>query len=196
LAGELDAEEADLGPAPACRPSSAGKEAGTWIAYPGLMVLKVYTCTLHRDTEEGERMAVLEKEAPDHRTGISLEILVDRLGRDAGEEFFGRVDDALREGLVIHGTNVRESRMVFSKARTQGHAQLVVPGRSGTRSGGAADISESLVIITMDDFEAVVKAGRDKFDWVELFSASAGLPQARSRPQLVRGSRGRRDLRY
>lgn len=126
--------------------------------------------------------------------GVTFETLVDQLGRGAAEEFFERVDPLLRDGRVIHGTNVRESRTVSSKARHQGQAQLVVPGRSGKRRGGQVHVGDSVVIINMDDLGAVVRAGRAQFDWVDAFAPRGGLPAATNGAKIVQGSRGRRQL--
>ena len=120
--------------------------------------------------------------------GVSLDQLADRLGKKAATEFFERVDGSLRNGNVIHATNVRGSRTVFSKARHQGQAQLVVNGR------GVGAVGDSVVIIKMDDLEAVVRAGREPFSWAKTFAPRSGLRPATSSPSIVRGARGRRQL--
>lgn len=120
--------------------------------------------------------------------GVSLDELSERLGRDAAAEFFDRVDSTLRTGNVIHATNVRQSRAVFSKARHHGHAQLVINGR------GANEVGDSVIIIKMDDFEAVVRAGREPFSWAKAFAPRSGLGAATNSMQIARGSRGRRQL--
>lgn len=126
---------------------------------------------------------------------VTLETLVDRLGRDAAQAFFERVDGTLREGRVIHATNIRETRKAFGKARHQGQAQLVVPGRAGKGRQGETQVGDSVVIIKMDDFEAVVRAGQAPFNWTGAFAPRSGLDPAASGAAIVRGARGRRELR-
>lgn len=142
-----------------------------------------------------EAMATSSKIADAADNGVTLDTLIDRLGKGAAEEFFGRIDGSLRTGDVVHGTNVRESRVAFSKARLDGHAQLVVPGRASDGRRGAADIGDSVVVIKMDDFQAVVRAGRDEFDWGRAFAPHSGLEAATSGAAIVRGARGARLLR-
>ena len=128
---------------------------------------------------------------------VTLDTLIDRLGPGAAEEFFGRVDGTLREGRVIHTTNVRgaRSQAVFTKARNQGQAQLVLPGKAGRGRRREVDVGESVVIMKMDDFEAVVRAGRSEFDWAVTFAPRSGLAAASTSAPIVRGSRGSRQLR-
>jgi len=128
------------------------------------------------------------------KEGISLSALEDRLGPRAAQELFSRIDGALRQGTVIIGTSVREARIGFSKAHTAGCAQVVVPGRSSSRQQGPVNPSDGLVIIKMDDLEAVVRAGRNEFDWAQTFAPRSGLEAATTSPILKRGSRGRRQL--
>lgn len=127
------------------------------------------------------------------RDGITLEALVDRLGDRAAKEFFSRIDGTLREGTVIVGASVRDARLSFSKAMT-GSAKVVVPGRTSGRRRGSVDPSDGFVIMKIDDLEAVVRAGRDEFDWAQAFAPRAGLDAATTTPSLKRGSRGRRQL--
>lgn len=140
-------------------------------------------------------MATNSKLAGDEADGVTLGTLIDRLGKGAAEEFFGRIDGSLRAGDVIRGTNVRESRIAFSKARQGGHAQLVVPGRASDGRRGAADVGDSVVVMKMDDFQAVVRAGREAFDWGRAFAPHSGLEPATSSPAIIRGARGARLLR-
>jgi hypothetical protein len=128
------------------------------------------------------------------REGISLSALSDRLGSRAAEELFGRIDGSLREGGLIMGTTVRDARIGFSKAYAAGCAQVVVPGRTGSRREGPINPSDGMVIMKLDDLEAVVRAGRDEFDWAKAFAPRSGLEAATTSPILRRGSRGRRQL--
>ncbi|WP_146008531.1 hypothetical protein [Komagataeibacter saccharivorans] len=121
--------------------------------------------------------------------GVSLDELSDRLGKEAAAEFFDRVDNTLRTGNVIQPTNVRQSRAVFDKARRHRRALLIISGR------GANEVGDSMVIIKMDDFEAVVRAGREAFSWANAFAPRSGLGAATNSMQIARGSRGRRQLR-
>jgi hypothetical protein len=127
--------------------------------------------------------------------GISLADLQERLGAAPAQELFERLDEDLRRGDVIVGTNVRAGRVAFTKARTAGHAQLVIPHQSQKRPSAAASLSEGFVIIALEDFEAVVKAGQKDFDWTAAFAPRADLPAAETSPAIRRGSRGRRALR-
>lgn len=127
--------------------------------------------------------------------GISLATLADRLGPDAARELFQRIDVSSRRGELICGINVRDARGGFSKTSTTGRVQFVVPGRSHSRPRGPVDPSEGVIIIAMDDFEAVVRAGQQEFDWAREFAPRDGLAAAVVFPQLKRGSRGRRQLR-
>jgi len=142
-------------------------------------------------------MAIAEKsnikEPTGQGEGISLETLIDRLGPNAGIEFFNRIDQELRRGATIVGSTVRGSRGGFARAHTTGQAQFVTPGRTGSRDASEI-LSDSLVIMKMDDFEAVVKAAQKPFDWRQEFAPRAGLAAAASKPVLKRGSRGRRQL--
>lgn len=140
-------------------------------------------------------MATGSKVADSSAEGVTLDTLIDKLGKGAAEEFFERIDGSLRVGDVIHGTNVRESRVAFSKARQDGHAQLVVPGRASDGRRGAVDIGDSVVVMKMDDFQAVVLASRDEFDWGKAFAPHSGLAPATSSAPIVRGARGARILR-
>jgi hypothetical protein len=128
------------------------------------------------------------------KEGISLSSLTDRLGPRAAQELFSRIDGSLRQGTLIIGTSVRDARMGFSKANTAGCAQVVVPGRSGGRQNSPINPSDGMVIMKLDDLEAVVRAGRDEFDWAQAFAPRSGLEAATTTPTLKRGSRGRRQL--
>ncbi len=135
------------------------------------------------------------RKAKDDFEGVPLSTLVDHLGREAAQEFFSRIDGSLRRGNVIVGTTVRDSRSGFARAHKPGHAQFVTPGRwSGTLKIDQT-FSDSVVIIKMDDLEAVVKAGQKPFAWGQEFAPRAGLAAAETFPVLKRGSRGRRQLR-
>jgi putative sterol carrier protein len=135
----------------------------------------------------GTRLAVANL-----RNGISLSALADSLGLKAAQEFLSRIDDSQRDGTMILGTTVRNARAGFSKAKAACPAQVVVPGRSGSRREGPINPSDGLVIIKMDDLAAVVRAGRGEFDWTEAFAPRRGLEAATTSPMLKRGSRGRR----
>ena len=126
--------------------------------------------------------------------GVSLSTLIEHLGTDAANEFFNRVDDAQRDGQEIVGLTVRESRVGFSRAHTSGHAQFVMPIRTGVDRAPSAVLSDSLVVMKMDDFAAVVRAGRNAFDWTREFAPRAGLAAATTTPTLKRSSRGRRQF--
>ena len=141
---------------------------------------------------------VKERVSEDVRKGsdcISLPELAELIGQGPAEEFFERIDQDSRFGDVIVGTNVRQARTSFSKVHTPGHAQLVVPGRSPNRRGSIASLSDSVVIMRMEDLEAVVQAAHDEFSWIDEFSPRPGLAAATKSPVLKRGSRGRRQLR-
>jgi hypothetical protein len=125
--------------------------------------------------------------------GITLPALADRLGARAAQELFNRIDRSLRKGTVVVGTSVREARSGFSKAHTAGCAQVVI-SRHGSSAHGQIDPSDGLVIIKIEDLEAVVKAAREEFDWARVFAPRSGLEAASSTPTLKRGSRGRRKL--
>ncbi|MFG1393471.1 hypothetical protein [Xanthobacter agilis] len=127
------------------------------------------------------------------KEGITFEALVERLGPRAAKEFFDRIDGTLREGTVIVGTSVRDARIGFGKAMA-GSAKVVVPGRVSGQRREAVDPSDGFVIMKIDDLEAVVRAGRDEFDWAQAFAPRAGLAAATTSPALKRGSRGRRQL--
>ena len=133
--------------------------------------------------------------APLSSDGISFAELARRLGKKAAEELFVRIDRDLRHGEVILGKNVREARSLFGRLRKEGHVQMVVPGRSDKRASAPADVAEGLVILRIDDLEAVVKAAQDQFSWSQVFAPRSGLPAASSVPAIKRGSRGRRALR-
>lgn len=124
------------------------------------------------------------------KEGISLSALTDRLGSAAGLEFFRRIDSALRVGTTVFGMNVRHARLGFSKVHTGGGAQVVIPGRKG----GLRDTSNCMVIMKLDDLEAVVCAGRDEFDWARVFAPRSGLGASTTSPVLRRSSHGRRLL--
>lgn len=128
------------------------------------------------------------------RDGISLSALTDSLGSKAAQEFFNRIDGSQRNGTTIIGTTVRNARAGFSKAKAACTAQVVVPGRSGSRREGPINPSDGLVIIKMDDLAAVVRAGQGEFDWTRAFAPRNGLKAATTSPALKRGSRGSRQL--
>jgi hypothetical protein len=142
-----------------------------------------------------ENKVVSERAASLSGEGISLTELAHRLGTKAAEELFGRIDRDQRHGELILGKNVREARSMFGRLQKEGHVQVVVPGRSDKRTRAEADTSEGLVILRIDDLEAVVKASRDEFNWAQAFAPRSGLPAASSAPALKRGSRGRRTFR-
>jgi len=143
-------------------------------------------------------MTVAEKQAQAKtlRTGVTRSALIEQLGETAGEEFFSRIDDALRDGDIVLGSNVRNARTGFGKVDA-GHAMLVIPGRVNAHAagGGTVDLSEGVVIMNMKDLEAVVKAGQRTFDWAAEFAPCNGLAAATSTPRLKPGSRGRRAFR-
>lgn len=143
-------------------------------------------------------MAIAEKskikESTGQEEGISLTTLIDHLGPDAGIEFFNRIDQEQRRGATIVGSTVRGSRGGFARAHTTGQAQFVTPGRTNGSREASEILSDSVVIMKMDDFEAVVKAAQKPFDWRQEFAPRAGLAAAVSTPALKRGSRGRRQL--
>ena len=126
--------------------------------------------------------------------GISLATLMDLLGPDAGIEFFNRIDQEQRRGATIVGSTVRGSRGGFARARTTGQAQFVTPGRTNGSREASEILSDSVVIMKMNDFEAIVKAVKKPFDWRQEFAPRAGLAAAVTTPALKRGSRGRRQL--
>ena len=110
-------------------------------------------------------MAIEGKARPQRTTvsmdsGISLSALEDRLGSQAAQEFLSRIDRSQRHGTTIIGTSVRDARTGISKAKLAGHVQVVVPGRSGNKPMSKIGLSDSLVIIKLDDLAAVVRAGR------------------------------------
>jgi len=145
-------------------------------------------------------MALIDKPKPQDpeaapAEGISLTALADHLGPRAAEALFSRIDGSSRQGEVIIGTNVRDARIGFSKAQTSGRAQFVVPGRSNLRQQTQTQLSDGIVIISLDDLEAVVRAGQEQFDWAAAFAPRGGLTAATMSPQLKPGSRGRRPLR-
>ncbi len=144
-------------------------------------------------------MAIVDKvgtrrAAVQMRDGISLSALADSLGLKAAQEFFSRIDGSQCNGTTIIGTTVRNARAGFSKANAACPAQVVVPGRSGSRREGPINPSDGLVIIKMDDLAAVVRAGQGEFDWTRAFAPRHGLEAATTSPMPKRGSRGRRQL--
>jgi hypothetical protein len=140
-----------------------------------------------------ERAGSDEAEAP-KSGGITLSALEGRLGAPAARELFSRVDRSLREGDTIFGTSVREARSGFHKVHAPGHVQVVTPGRITAYQADLSSTPDSLVILKLEDLEAVVQAGRGDFDWAKTFSPRGGLEAALSTPKLKRGSRGRRQL--
>jgi len=140
-------------------------------------------------------MATIEKSRDQavEAQGVSYSTLVDHLGADAAKELFNRIDGSQRKGEVILGANVRDARAGFSRAKS-GNAQFVVVGRSTGRRTSNKAFADSMVLINMDDFEAVVKAAQKRFDWTQEFAPRAGLAAATETPVLKRGSRGRRQL--
>lgn len=141
-----------------------------------------------------EKLKVRIRRTAPSADGISLSSLTDRLGPRAAQELFSRIDGSLRQGTVILGTSVRDARLGISKANTAGCAQVVVPGRSSGRRDGSINPSDGMVIMKFDDLEAVVRAGRDEFNWAQAFAPRSGLEAATTSPTLKRGSRGRRQL--
>lgn len=144
-------------------------------------------------------MAIAEKseieQTAGQEEGISLATLIAHLGPDAGIEFFNRIDKEQRRGTTIVGSTVRGSRSGFTRAHTTGQAQFVTPGRASGLRESSELLSDSVVIMNMDDFEAVVRAAQKPFDWRQEFAPRAGLAAATTTPALKRGSRGRRQLR-
>lgn len=142
-------------------------------------------------------MTLAEKpaKAETSRTGVTRSTLIEQLGEGPGQEFFSRIDGAQRKGEVVVGSNVREARIGFSKVNVR-HAQLVIPGRGGgSAARRATDLADGVVIMKMEDLEAVVKAGQKSFDWAAEFAPRSGLEAAIRTPNLKPGSRGRRTLR-
>jgi hypothetical protein len=129
------------------------------------------------------------------KEGISLSALADRLGVRAAEELFSRIDGSMREGTMIIGASVRDARVGFSKAQTSGHAQVVISGRSSSGRHKQTNAADGMVILRMDDLEAVVRAAQEKFDWARTFAPRGGLEAATTSPILQRGSRGHRQLK-
>jgi hypothetical protein len=140
--------------------------------------------------------ARLVAEEIDEKDGISLADLVERLGEASGQELFERIDGQLRRGDRVYGTTVREARKLFKAARTPGHAQFVVPGRIvSAQPGDTAGPDNGMVMITLSDLEAVVKAKRVDFDWRNEFAPRRALAVATT-PMVVRsGVPARRMLR-
>jgi|GEM_PF-2156238 len=129
------------------------------------------------------------------QNSISFADLEHRLGPRAAGELFERVDKAQREGSVIHGRNVRDARSSFGRIQQEGNVQVVV-ARSGGKRSRPPSVSDGLVIIRIDDLEAVVKAAQRPFDWASAFAPRNDLPAATSVPELNQGSRGRRALQF
>jgi hypothetical protein len=127
--------------------------------------------------------------------GISLSDLVQRLGEAPATVLFARIDRQLRRGDRIYGTTVRAGRESFSAALAPGRAQLVIPGRAtGPKAGHTAKSMEGMVMISLSDLEAVVKASQPDFDWTVEFAPRPDLPVATT-PVVVRsGTPGRRML--
>ena len=120
--------------------------------------------------------------------------LVHRLGARAAEELFGRIDKDLRHGEMILGRNVRDARPVLGRLRKGGNVQVIISERSRpkrTRGG----TSECLIVLRIDDLEAVVKATHHEFNWAHAFAPRSDLPAAASVPTIKRGSHGHRTLR-
>jgi len=127
------------------------------------------------------------------KTSLSLGYLIRRLGKASGTELFERMDNALRRGDRISGMLVRDARHSFSAARTPGHAQLVIPGRTGS-SKIEDQANEGLVVIALSDLEAVVKASQSDFDWAAEFAPRADLPIPTTTLVVRTGAAGRRML--
>ena len=127
--------------------------------------------------------------------GITLSALTDRLGPHAAQELLSRIDHSQRRGTTITGTNVRGARTGFSKAQTEGCVQVVLRGAGSKKLRTRVYTDDSLVIIKMVDFAAVVRAGQGDYDWVQAFQPRSGLEAATISPILQRGSTGRRELK-
>lgn len=143
------------------------------------------------DAEEDAPEPTIE---PDQAVVLTLSDLVGRLGPASGAELFERIDSQFRRGNHVFGTTVRAARESFGAARVPGHARLVVKGRPG-RGRDVSEAVEGMVMIALEDLEAVVKANQTEFDWLAEFAPRRDLPTATT-PLIVRsGVSARRMLR-
>lgn len=127
--------------------------------------------------------------------GVTLRYLVDRFGPASGKALFERMDGNFRQGDRVYGTPIRTARETFGAARKSGHARLVVRGRPGGAEASRQELDEGMLMIGLDDFEAIVKASRVEFDWRAEFTPRADL-QTATMPLVVRsGAPGRRMLK-
>jgi hypothetical protein len=139
---------------------------------------------------EQERAESIREEDED---GVTLSILVERLGKASGTELFRRIDAQLVNGNKVQHMTVRAARESFSAPRTPRHARFVALGRAS--STDPIEAERSMVMIAFSDLEAVVKASRAEFDWVSEFAPRRDLPTATT-PIVVRsGMPARRMLR-
>jgi hypothetical protein len=140
-----------------------------------------------RDTVESES---------DASDSVSLSQLIDKLGEGSGQELFERMDSNLRHGDRLYGKTVRAARQSLSASRIEGHAQLVMPGRAGSGARIAeADSVDGILMISLNDLEAVVKANNPNFDWAEEFAPRRDLPVATTPIVTRSGVRGQRLLK-
>jgi hypothetical protein len=144
---------------------------------------------------------VTKQDASPLRASITLAELKHRLGAKAAEELFVRIDKEQLKGLMILGRNIREARAKFGKVQKEKNVQVVVRGNVGKHryassrtSEASSRTSEGLVILRIDDLEAVVKAAQQDFNWAKAFAPRSDLPAATEVPEIKRGSRGRRTL--
>lgn len=153
-------------------------------------------------TSSGEQISIQPAEGEDEIPepsgeeigGLSLSYLVERLGQAPGTELFERMDQSLRFGERVIGTTVRAARKSFATARVSRHARVVVAGRPGGARALSEEAKESMVMIALEDLEAVVKAAQADFDWAAEFSPRRDLLTATCPIVIRSGIPGRRML--
>lgn len=142
--------------------------------------------------DDGE-LTTFPTEIDERALSISRSDLVDRLGPASGAELFERIDSQFRRGDRVVGTTVRAARESFSAARFSRHARLVMRGRAGG-ARATEEIEQGMVMIALEDLEAVVKAGQREFDWLAEFAPRHDLPTATASLVLRPGAPARRML--
>jgi hypothetical protein len=125
--------------------------------------------------------------------GFSLKALSDYLGPHAARMLFSRFDKDSRQGNIVWGKNVREARKSFGSIGSA-KAQIVMPKLGHGRRASEADLGEGVILIRMDDLQAVIDAGRGECDWAARFAPVKGLAAATRLPETAKGSRGSRDF--
>lgn len=132
--------------------------------------------------------------------GVTLDELKRRLGPWAAVKLIERINTEPLRRLAVQVEALADSGLVskgrakVAKVWNEKSVRTGVRLRIGGRRLRASRASESVVILRIDDLEAVVKAAQQDFNWAEAFAPRSDLPAASEAPEIKRGSLGRRVL--